>query len=181
YDPENAKTLAGQRLLHRGTFHLGHFPTVAGGMVVLPSSLAPMADQAALANGNGHADDADGDASPKGEHHRLFHVLTTFQSGAIGLLTPLDEPSYRRLSALQTQLTSLLEHAAGLNPRAYRAAASESDRGRASGGVVDGSLVRRIEELGAAKRGEVLGRAGMDAWTLRGDLEVVGGGGLGYL
>ncbi|KAK5702243.1 mRNA cleavage and polyadenylation factor subunit [Elasticomyces elasticus] len=176
YDPEDAKTLSGQRLLHRGSFHLGDFPTPGGGMLVLPSVLAPMGEQIVVTNGdaNGHED---GEKPAHPEPQRLFQVLTSFQSGAIGLLTPLEETTYRRLSALQTQLTSLLEHAGGLNPRAYRAALGSEGRG----GVVDGALVQRIGELGAARRAEVLGRAGADGWTLRSDLEIIGGGGLSYL
>ncbi|KAK0952875.1 mRNA cleavage and polyadenylation factor subunit [Friedmanniomyces endolithicus] len=181
YDPEDAKTLSGQRLLHRGTFHLGHFPTLAGGMMVLPSTLAPMSEQTAVTNGNGlangHQDGEKPAAAAREDPPKLFQILTTFQSGAIGLLTPLDETTYRRLSGLQAQLTSLLEHAAGLNPRAFRAAVGSEGRG----GVVDGSLVQRIGELGAARRAEVLGRAGGDGWSLRSDLEVLGGGGLAYL
>lgn len=169
YDPEHPKSLSGQRLLHRSTFHLGHFPT---SMRLLPSTLAPFTEQPLT---NGHADNND---SPSASAPTLFHVLTTLQSGSVGLLTPLDESTYRRLSALQTHLTSILEHPAGLNPRAYRSVESE---GLGARGVVDGSLVQRIGELGAARKSEVLGRAGGDAWQLRSDLEIVGGGGLGYL
>lgn len=165
YDPENPKSMAGQRLLHRSTFHLGQFAT---GMTLLPSLLKPFEEQGFT---NGHTDD--GPEAPA-----LRHILATFHSGAVGLVTPIDEATYRRLSALQAHLTSILEHAAGLNPRAYRAVESEGFGAR---GVVDGSLVQRIGELGAARKAEVLGRAGGDAWGLRSDLEIIGGGGLGYL
>lgn len=166
YDPENPKTISGMRLLHRSTFHLGHFPT---SLTLIPSTLAPAAQQDAALT-NGHAEN---------ESASLFHVLVTSQTGAVGLITPLDEGAYRRLSALQTHLTSILEHTASLNPRAYRAAVEgEGFGGR---GIVDGSLVRRIAELGAAKRSDVLGRAAGDAWSLRSDLEIIGGGGLAYL
>lgn len=165
YDPENPKTVNGLRLLHRSTFHIGHFVTT---MTLLPSTLAPFAQQEPAANGDDH------DPSPPS----LFHILTTSLSGSIGLVTPLDESAYRRLGALQTHLTSILEHTASLNPRAYRSIESESSGGR---GVVDGSLVRRIGELGTARRADVLGRAGADVWQLRSDLEIIGGGGLGYL
>ncbi|KAK4550167.1 hypothetical protein LTR36_003134 [Oleoguttula mirabilis] len=171
YDPENPKSMSGQRLLHRSTFHLGHFPS---SMTLLPSKLAPFAEQPLV---NGHADEEDAPPSPS-DPESLHHILTTFQSGAIGLITPVDESTYRRLSALQTHLTSILEHAAGLNPRAYRAVESEGFGAR---GVVDGSLVQRISELGAARKAEVLGRAGADAWGLRSDLEIIGGAGLSYL
>ncbi|KAK5116268.1 hypothetical protein LTR85_009240 [Meristemomyces frigidus] len=170
YDPENPKSMSGQRLLHRSTFHLGQFPS---SMTLLPSKLAPFSEQPLM---NGHTDE---DAQPSSSGaEALHHILTTFQSGAVGLITPVDESTYRRLSALQTHLTSILEHAAGLNPRAYRAVESEGFGAR---GVVDGSLVQRISELGAARRAEVLGRAGADAWGLRSDLEIIGGAGLSYI
>lgn len=168
YDPEHPKSLSGQRLLHRSTFHLGHFPTA---MALLPSTLAPIEQQPLT---NGHANGESISASAPG----LFHVLTASQSGSLALITPLDESTYRRLSNLQTHLTSTLEHPAGLNPRAYRAVESE---GAGARGIVDGSLIRRIAELGAARKSEVLARAGGDAWTLRSDCEVFVGGGLGYL
>ncbi|KJX93568.1 Cleavage/polyadenylation specificity factor A subunit like protein [Zymoseptoria brevis] len=176
YDPENPKSLNGQRLLHRSTFHIGHFPT---GSMLLPSTLAPFTEQARdLPNG-----DSD-DTKQEEVNSPLFHVLTTTSSGSIGLITPLDESTYHRLSALQGHLTNILEHAAGLNPRMYRTdtemKATDSEMGGAKG-VVDGSLIRRISELGAARRADILSRVGGDVWQLRSDLEVCGGGGLGYL
>lgn len=172
YDPENPKSVGGMRLLHRSTFHIGHLVT---NMLLVPSSLKPFESQDRdMANGtNGNNEEATR-APPS-----LHHILATSRSGSVGLITPLDEAAYRRLSALQTHLTAILEHAAGLNPRAYRAVEAESFGG--ARGVVDGSLVNRIGELGAAKRADVLGRAGSDGWVVRSDLEIVGGGGLGYL
>lgn len=171
YDPEDPKSLSGTRLLHKSTFHVGHFPT---SMTLLPSTLAPNLDQPLT---NGHADeDAAEDDEPKSSS--LFHILTTSQTGCVSLITPVDEGTYRRLGAMQTQLTSILEHAAGLNPRAYRAVESEGSGAR---GVLDGTLLQRISELGSTRRAEVVGRAGGDAWGLRSDLEIIGGGGLGCL
>lgn len=162
YDPENPKSLSGTRLLHRSTIHIGHFPS---NMMLLPSTLTPMSTES-MTNG-------DAPHTPS-----LFQVLTISMTGSVGLITPLDEAAYRRLGSIQTHLTSVLEHAAGLNPRAYRAVESE---GFGSRGIIDGSLVQRINELGSARRSEVLGRAVADAWALRSDLEIVGGGGLEYL
>ncbi|KAK3675759.1 mRNA cleavage and polyadenylation factor subunit [Recurvomyces mirabilis] len=188
YDPEDPATGHGQRLLDRAAFDTGHVVTLAG-MMLLPSTLSPFAEQAedlaaARPLTNGNADGTNGEAKPPSQpqHHRLNHVLLPTLSGSIGLLTPItDEATYRRLSALQTQLTNLLEHAAGLNPRAYRAVDTLATPAVGSRGVLDGSLVQRISELGATRRAEVLGRAGTDSWALRSDLEVISGGGLGYL
>lgn len=153
YDPEDPKTVSGARLLHRATFNTGHWPT---SMTLVPSTLAPWDDQ--------------GDP--------INHILITTQSGAVHLITPLDNAAYRRLSNLHGQMTSILEQPAALNPREYRA--SDGDVAAARG-VIDGTLVQRIGELGSARRAEVLGRCDSDAWTLRSDLEVICGGGLAWL
>jgi cleavage and polyadenylation specificity factor subunit 1 len=174
YDPENPKTMNGTRLLHRSTFHLGHFPT---SMTLLPSTFSPVAEQLVV-NGNSNGESASHSPGLAPQAPSLNHILTTSLSGSIGLLTPVDETTYRRLGSLQTHLTSILEHPAGLNPRAYRAVESEGFGAR---GVIDGSLVARIWELGSARRAEMLARAGGDGWMLRSDLQIIGGGGLGYL
>ncbi|KAG2161842.1 hypothetical protein VTO58DRAFT_109667 [Aureobasidium pullulans] len=168
YDPEHPKSLSGQRLLHRSTFHVGHMPT---SMSLLPSTLSPFAEQ------NPDEEMADDFTEPS-KTPSLNHILITTQTGSIALLTPLDEATYRRLSALQATLSSILEHSAGLNPRAYRAVESE---GLGARGIVDGDLITRIYELGAGKRLEVLGRAGAEVWGMRSDLEIIAGEGLGYL
>ncbi|KAI5255757.1 protein CFT1 [Aureobasidium subglaciale] len=168
YDPEHPKSLSGQRLLHRSTFHLGHMPT---SMTLLPSTLSPFTEQ------NPDEEMADDDSEPS-PTSTLNHILITTQTGSIALLTPLDEATYRRLSALQTTLSSILEHSAGLNPRAYRAVESE---GLGARGIVDGDLITRVYELGAGKRLEVLGRAGAEVWGMRSDLEIIAGEGLGYI
>lgn len=175
YDPENPKSLSGTRLLHRSTFHLGHFPST---MTLVPSTLAPFAAQEPLANGDGDGEAMHDSPSPPQQPAPLFHILTTTQTGSLGLITPVDETTYRRLGAVEAHLTSILEHAAGLNPREYRAIDSEGFGAR---GVVDGSIVQRIGELGSTRRAEVLSRAGGDAWVLRSDLEIITGGGLGWL
>jgi len=174
YDPENPKSLSGMRLLHRSTFHLGHFPT---SMTLVPSTLAPFASQQE-ALPSGHADSEMEEDSAPSLSTPLFHVLVTTQTGSINLITPVDETTYRRLAAVEQHLTSILEHPAGLNPKDYRAIESEGFGAR---GMVDGSIIQRIGELGSARRAEVLGRAGSDVWTLRSDLEIIAGGGFGWL
>ncbi|KAH9825753.1 mRNA cleavage [Teratosphaeria destructans] len=168
YDPEHPNSLNGLRLLRRGEFHLGHFPT---SMALLPSSLKSAEAQQRATNG-----DRDQDTDTPAPS--LHHILVSFSSGALGILTPLEESAYRRLGGLQTYLANTLEHACGLNPRAYRASRGD---GEGAKGVLDGGLIARVGELGLLRRGDALSRAGMDGWGLRGDLEVLGGGGLGFL
>jgi cleavage and polyadenylation specificity factor subunit 1 len=143
-------------------------------MTLLPSTLSPFGEQTP----HEQMQDKDDDKDKTTAAPALNHILMTTQSGSIALLTPLDETTYRRLSALQTTLSSILEHSCGLNPRAYRAVESE---GLGARGIVDGDLITRVHELGAGKRLEVLGRAGAESWGMRSDLEIIAGEGLGYL
>jgi len=97
------------------------------------------------------------------------------QSGAIALINPIDEQTYRRLGALHTYLVNQLEHACGLNPRGYRAVDG------ATRGVIDGSLLRRWTELPSSRQMEACAKMGVEEWVVRSDLEVIGGTGLAYL
>ena len=154
------KSLSGQRLLHKSAFHTGHFPSTMS--LLLPSS-----------DGNVNSDVND----PMNEDYEqrprsLQQVLMTMQSGAISLITPLEEQMYRRLIALQTYLGNILEHPLGLNPRAFRAV--EGD-GYASRGVVDGNLVLKWHGLGTQRKAEACAKAGSEDWLIRSDLEHVSG------
>ncbi|KAI9811358.1 MAG: mRNA cleavage and polyadenylation factor subunit [Pycnora praestabilis] len=166
FDPEHPKSLSGHNLLNRSSFHTGHFPS---SLTLLPSTnrVPSSADAEAM-------DDVTSNPSQPSQQ-----ILMTTQSGSLALLTPLTEAQYRRLSALQIQLTNSLEHPCGLNPRSYRAAAV--DGGTGGRNVVDGTILRRYMELGSHRRAEICGKIGADPWEVRGDLEIIGGGGLGYL
>ncbi|KAF2498940.1 hypothetical protein BU16DRAFT_571198 [Lophium mytilinum] len=171
FDPEHPKSLSGQRLLHKSTYHTGHFPT---SMTLLRSSLSPA--MTAL------PDPQTSSATPMDVDEPaatgpLHHILHTSSSGILSLLTPLSESTYRRLSALATHLTNTLEHPCGLNPRAYRKVESEGFGNR---GVLDGGVLRRWGELSSQRRAEACGKVGTEEWVVRSDLEVLGGAGLGF-
>lgn len=108
----------------------------------------------------------------------LHQALLTTQTGSLAIVTSLSEDSYRRLSALQSQLSNTLEHPCGLNPRAYRAVESDGIGGR---GMIDGKLLMRWLELSRTRQLEIASRVGADEWEIRADLERVGDAGLGYL
>ncbi|KAL1990323.1 hypothetical protein VTN49DRAFT_6162 [Thermomyces lanuginosus] len=164
YDPEDPKSSNGDRLLNRSRFHVGHFPQT---VTLLPRT--PVSSEVALMESDVMEIDA---------YIPRHQVLITTQTGAVGLVTSVSEESYRRLSALQSQLTNTLEHACGLNPRAYRAVESDGIRGR---GMIDGQLLLRWLDLSRQRKVEIAGRVGSDEWELRADLESISGGGLGYL
>ncbi|KAJ5902421.1 Cleavage/polyadenylation specificity factor A subunit C-terminal [Penicillium taxi] len=164
YDPEDPKSSNGDRLLNRSKFYTGNF---ASTVTLLPRTkvsseqVEPTEDEM----------DVDGSIP-------AHNVLITSQNGSLALVTSVVEESYRRLSAMQSQLASTLEHPGGLNPRAFRAVESDGTGGR---GMVDGNLVRQWLNLGKQRQTEIAGRIGATEWEIRADLEAISGDGLGYL
>lgn len=176
YEPENPKAERGKKLLLRSTFNTGGAPTT---MTMIPRT--PTSYEAALAGSSAgstpaSADDMQVDQRPEKPKTQL---LVTHSSGAISLMTTLDEFGYRRLSALQNILTSQLEHPCSLNPRAFRNVDTDGMGGR---GVIDGDVARRWLELSSQHKASVADKAGARAvWQVRGDLEAVLGGGMGFM
>ncbi|KAI9894932.1 MAG: mRNA cleavage and polyadenylation factor subunit [Vezdaea aestivalis] len=157
YDPENPKSLSGQKLLQRSTFHLGQF---VSSMHMLPSSLPfPQPSRAPS-------------ESPLNPPQQ---VLITTRSGAIGVLQPLPATTYSVLSAVATHLNTMLDHIGGLNSRGYRQAVADGVGGRV---LLDGSLLRRFWELGCGKRADLLGRVGAEGVEVREALKWLGASGL---
>ncbi|KAL9608934.1 MAG: hypothetical protein Q9167_006257 [Letrouitia subvulpina] len=129
FDPENPKSLSGQRLLHLTSFHTGHFTT---SITLLPP-----------VNG-----------SDTGAQMQNRSLLLTSTTGSLGLVKALDPMTHRTLAALQSHLQITLPHPLGLNPRAYRAATTGADDGMAGlrGGILDGMILRRWLEPGRWRR-----------------------------
>ncbi|KAF7117248.1 hypothetical protein CNMCM5793_006004 [Aspergillus hiratsukae] len=164
YDPEDPKSSNGDRLLARSKFHMGHFATT---MTLLPRTM--VSSEKAM---------ADPDSMEIDSQTISQQVLITSQSGSLGIVTSVSEESYRRLSALQSQLTNSLEHPCGLNPRAYRAVESDGTAGR---GMLDGNLLYQWLDMGQHRKMEIAARVGAHEWEIKADLEAIGGDGLGYL
>ncbi|KAJ5663769.1 Cleavage/polyadenylation specificity factor A subunit C-terminal [Penicillium longicatenatum] len=164
YDPEDPKSSNGDRLLSRSKFYTGNF---ASTMILLPRT----AVSSELVEST--ADEMDVDHAIATQN-----VLIASQNGSMALVTTVAEESYRRLSALQSQLTNTIEHPGGLNPRAFRAVESDGASGR---GMVDGTLLRQWLSLGKQRQADFAGRVGATEWEIRADLEAIGGDGLGYL
>lgn len=164
YDPEDPKSSNGDRLLSRSKFYTGNF---ASSVTLLPrtavSSEFPESSEEAM--------DVD-------ETFAKHQVLIASQNGSLALVTSVAEESYRRLSALQSQLINTVDHPAGLNARAFRAIESDGAAGR---GMVDGNLLRLWLNMGKQRQAEIAGRVGATEWEIKADLETIGGDGLGYL
>ncbi|KAJ5936428.1 hypothetical protein N7454_005063 [Penicillium verhagenii] len=164
YDPEDPKSSNGDRLLNRSKFYTGNF---ASTVTLLPrtavsSELVESAE-----------DEMDVD-----QMISTHNVLIASHNGSLALVTTVAEECYRRLSALQSQLTNTIEHPGGLNPRAFRAVESDGASGR---GMVDGTLLRQWLSLGKQRQADFAARVGATEWEIRADLEAIGGDGLGYL
>src|SRR4051812_11573257 len=57
---------------------------------------------------------------PSGRGDGSFQILVATDSGALGLISPVDEQVYRRLLVLQNFMISAAEPLCGLNPRGFR-------------------------------------------------------------
>ncbi|KAL2814743.1 CPSF A subunit region-domain-containing protein [Aspergillus granulosus] len=166
YDPEDPSSSNGDKLLNRSKFHTGNSIST---VTLLPRTL--VSSERAISGSDPDEMDIDS-AAP------LHQVLVTSHNGSIGLVTCVPEEFYRRLSALQSQLTNTLEHPCGLNPRAHRAVESDASAGR---GMLDGNLLFQYLDMSKQRKAEIAGRVGAKEWEIKTDLEVVGGAGLGYL
>lgn len=177
YDPWNPKTERGSILLHKSTFNTGYYPTQ---MLLLPRSPTPsealLATNTAAANNDSDSEDGmQVEVPPLPNTHQ---ILITTKEGAIALITPLSEQSYRRLTTLQTALMGQLDQPCSLNPRAYRQVETDGMGGRA---MIDGEMVRRWLYQSSQHKYNHADRVGGTVWDLRADIEGIGGAGLGYL
>ncbi|OAA62286.1 protein CFT1 [Cordyceps fumosorosea ARSEF 2679] len=120
-------------------------------------------------------------------------LLLSCPTGQLAALTPLGESAYRRLLSLANQLMPTVTPHGGLHPKAHRlpegrgaqshARAVGVETAAASGRmIVDGTVLTRWTELGAAKRAEMAAKSGYDDLAeLRAELEgVLGWSGMAY-
>ncbi|KAF5849521.1 hypothetical protein GGP41_005002 [Bipolaris sorokiniana] len=180
FDPDNPKSEAGSRLLHKSTFHTGHFPAT---LHVVHSRLKMLsASDFAGANNTENGDFEMDTSSPDDKATQPLHqILCTTQSGTLALVTPLSEDTYRRLSNLSAYLSNTLDATAGLNPRAFRASDTPDggwDAGTGARGMLDGNLLMRWGELGERGRREGLAKYGEGEWMFWGEREVLAGWGV---
>ncbi|KAJ5753862.1 uncharacterized protein N7511_008015 [Penicillium nucicola] len=164
YDPEDPKSSNGDRLLSRSKFYAGNYAT---SVTLMPRT--PVSSELI------ESSDEDMDIDQTFPTHQ---ALIASHNGSLALVTSVAEETYRRLSALQSQLVNTIEHPAGLNARAFRAVESDGAAGR---GMVDGNLLRLWLNMGKQRQVEIAGRVGATEWEIRADLETIGGDGFGYL
>ncbi|KAH6884552.1 CPSF A subunit region-domain-containing protein [Thelonectria olida] len=162
FNPEHPKSLQGHLLLHRTSFSVTPNPPTS--TLLLPRTLPPT------------------HPAPDSPPHIL---LLTSPSGHMSSLVSLPETTYRRLLSVTNQLLPQLTPHGGLNAKAYRLSevsrpvGVETAAGRT---IVDGAVLARWAELGAAKRAEVASKVGYDGVAeLRAELDaLLGWSGLAY-
>jgi cleavage and polyadenylation specificity factor subunit 1 len=170
FDPESPESERGAKLLHRSTFSSGSFVLT---MTLLPqnipsSTTAVSDDGKGSTNGITHTDHGSDTNSNR-------QILVTSQEGSVGLITSLPEQTYRRLLALQNILSANIEHACGLNPRAYRAVETDGVGGAS---MIDGNLVQRWLDQDRFHQASTADKVGSTVWEIRDDLNQIGMNGL---
>ncbi|KAF3276930.1 mRNA cleavage and polyadenylation factor subunit [Orbilia oligospora] len=153
YDPENPKSIHGNRLLPKGEIYCGH---EVKSICILPKKKSLFTEP----------DEDDMDEDEDEEFLCMFSTMT----GVFGTVSSITESMYRRLNVIQGQITNTGEHIAGLNPRAYRAAKFRNTSSEPMRAILDGKLLVRWLMLGAGRRKELAGRAGTSEEMLREDL-----------
>lgn len=175
YNPEHPKSLQGHLLLHRTTFALG--PNQVNCTIRLPRSVPASALPPPM---------PDGSAAPPPQI-----LIMGSPSGQLAALTPLTESSYRRLLSLTNQLLPSINPYGGLHPKAYRLPEGIStgtartvgvETATSGRSIVDGAVLARWSEVGAAKRAEMASKGGYDnVAAMRNELEtILGWSGMAY-
>ncbi|KAK9323224.1 CPSF A subunit region-domain-containing protein [Lipomyces orientalis] len=153
YDPEDPRSLSGQRLIRKSDFFTGHD---IESFVMVPKSqfandLTVNSDPVVKTN----------ETNPSVARKDQYMAIACTRAGSIAAVLPVSESKYRRLVSVQQQLTDKIEHVAGLNPRMYRALSATPDlNSAASRAVLDGNLILKLESLSLERQLEVFERAG---------------------
>lgn len=166
FNPEHPKSLQGHLLLHRTSFAVT--PNIPTSTLLLPRTSPPAHPQAAQTSSQ--------------------ILLLACPSGQLAALAPLVESTYRRLLSVTNQLHPAIVPHGGLHSKAHRypdqslAAVGVETAASSGRALVDGTVLARWSELGAAKRADVALRGGYETVAdLRDDLEgVLGWSGMAY-
>lgn len=124
YNPEDPHSANGQRLLHKSTFNTNYSTTC---MKSIPKNeqLHPVTDNANIP----------------------FQVIGATVEGAMYVVCPVSEGTYRRMYILQQQLSDKEYHHCGLNPRLNRAGGLRASKDSNLRPVLDVELLRRFAKL----------------------------------
>lgn len=153
HDPEHEESHGGTRLLRRADYHVGAY--VTSFCRLRGRTPAKLAHDQHLS------------LQCRRRHITMFCSV----DGAISFLFPIDESVYRQLQMLQNEMTVALPHAAGLNPKAWRAVKqSRPSITNPCKLIVDGDLVNRFLSLSVKERNELTKKIGTTADKILADI-----------
>ncbi|KAK9366062.1 CPSF A subunit region-domain-containing protein [Lipomyces kononenkoae] len=153
YDPEDPRSLSGQRLIRKSEFFTGHH---IESFVMVPKSQLPDAVMPDAETGV----EPNGIASSVARKDEYMAIGCT-RSGSIVAVLPVSESKYRRLVSVQQQLADKVDHIAGLNPRMHRTLSATPDLNNvATRAVLDGNLILGLESLSLERQMDIFERAG---------------------
>ena len=144
YNPEMRESFGGTRLIRRAEIHLG-LKSVTFFRIRCrshPNSKRPELKQ--------------------------MTVYATLD-GSIGYVLPVSEKIYRRLLMLQNVLNNHIQHAAGLNPKAYRMCRTSRKmlQPSTSRAILDGDLLYKFNNLSFSEKNEVAKKIGSTSHQVR--------------
>ncbi|KAI8337525.1 CPSF A subunit region-domain-containing protein [Chlamydoabsidia padenii] len=158
YAPFNLQSIAGQKLMRRGDFHVG---SQVKTMVRLPQI----------------------EHDDKGfRYSRRHFCLFGSSTGSISVVSPIPEKTFKRLSTLYGQLVNNIQHVAGLNPRAYRLIKGSKQRmaSNRTKAVLDGDLIQAFAGLAVDRQRGLTKQIGTSVPRIMEDIVEIMGTNLGH-
>ncbi|KAK9462798.1 CPSF A subunit region-domain-containing protein [Lipomyces oligophaga] len=182
YDPEDPRSVSGQKLMPKSEFYTGHniealtmlpqatIPEIqiAKAAVVEPSSNEedkPIKMETEIETEVGtetaqRTDEVDPIAM-KPDNKTNYLTIGVTQSGSLMSVIPVSEAVYRKLTMILHQMSERTEHIAGLNPTSYRLFMTSNDYNPTTARpVLDGNLLQRFANLGLEQKTEIMDRVG---------------------
>ncbi|KAG9025986.1 mRNA cleavage and polyadenylation factor subunit [Tulasnella sp. UAMH 9824] len=93
--------------------------------------------------------------------------------GAISILSPVDTPTFKRLSLLQGHLVRNVQHVAGLNPKSFRTVRNDTVSRPLTKGILDGNLLSAFGDLPVVRQIEAAKTIGTDRDVVLDDLRIL--------
>ena len=101
------------------------------------------------------------------------NVVVGTLEGAVGVLSALEEKTYRRLALLQQIMITSVRSTCALNPREFRLMKTAHFRGEKKRGVLDGSLLYHYVCLDGTMQDEIAAAMGVTADLLLDNLREI--------
>ena len=101
------------------------------------------------------------------------HVFIGTLDGGLGILSAVEEKTYRRLALLQQIMITSVRSVCALNPREFRLFKTNRFRGEKKRGILDGTLLYQYISLDGAMQDEIAAAMGVTADLLLNNLREI--------